>query len=209
MANALAWISQAVGNSYIVQQDFESAGIPTGWTSFSGSPTFHNTVSPLEGTGDLLETGTGLDAYVQFSAQSEIWVVFLFRANTYPASSATACTLDDSGFVHQPLSFTVNTSGFNGKVSGVSFGSSSGTLTNNQIYRVRMHYKPSTIVEIEFTTTNWLGNNGNGLYLTSSSSIPAFTITNVEFQGAGGNTFQFDHVRVSTTDFGLNWSSWT
>lgn len=200
--------AQSAGNSYIVQQDFESAGTPSGWTSFSGSPTFHNTTSPLEGTGDLLETGTGVDAYVQFSAQTEIWAVFMFKANTYPASSTTTCTFDDSGFVHQMLLLQVNSSGIKGLMNGTQFATSSGGVSNGQLYHVKMHYNPGTKVEIEFSTGDFLGNNGNGLYISSTTSVPSQSVTDVEFQGAGGNTFQFDHVRISTTDYGLAWSSW-
>lgn len=217
MANALAWVSAASVVSYILQQDFESAGTPTGWSG-TGSVTFHNTSSPLEGTGDLDLVGhaspdtTALS--LTSSTASECWMVFLFKIISF-SSSGSSMFIELQTSAGSPsggnLQFTSSggckmTIGFTGSAN------TAGNLSSGTLYYAKMHFLKGTGSNaqgsIEFSTTGtWTGSGSLFASVTNGDStidIGKFVALNLV-----DGDYRLDHIRVSTTDLGNSFSSWT
>lgn len=201
----------ASGSSAFVIQDFESAGTPSGWTLFAGTVTFHNTSSPLEGTGDLDYQGGSAQAYVQYTAQTEVYIVFLFKAVTLPSANAQVFGFFDSGFVNNVCGINVTTAGaIRGTVKGTQYATFGANISAATLYYVKMHYKAgsgaNSIASCEFSTTGtWTGSGT--MFISTSSGAATTSTTDADWiNDAGTSHFRCDHVRIYTTDPGSTFS---
>lgn len=213
MANALAWVSQSAAPSYIIQQDFESAGVPSGWTNFGGC-TFHNTSSPLEGTGDLKIVGGAFSAgtCTLSPTVSEYWMVALIKCVALPSSGADKWFgTDTSGFANCSTTF-ISSAGvvqcWNG--SG-SLGAMASSVVGGTLYYLKHHYKVGTgansISSFELSTTGtWI--NSGSFYVSTTTGISTSNAGLIALRYPTDGECRLDHVRMSATDLGNSFSNW-
>lgn len=211
MANALAWVKS--GPLYIMQQDFESAGTPSGWTG-AGSVTFHNTISPLEGTGDLKLIGAGLtEARYTFSpVLNELWVVCLVKFITLPSSTTSVLTFFNSSFL-SAHTFTVTSIGQIGlQNGGAGVDATADSVVAGTLYYCKTHYKQGSgadsISSVEMSSTGTFLNSGT-LYAHTTSGVSTRTVTYFDLLYNVDGECRIDHIRVSATDLGNTFSNWT
>lgn len=87
--NDLATIaSHAVTNNssggLLIDEDFEGAGTPAGFTIDSGSPDFDNTSSPIAGSQDLLfQSGATSEVTIDFADSDELWITFRRKSSSF------------------------------------------------------------------------------------------------------------------------------
>lgn len=211
---AVSSVNQVVGSaSYLVQQDFESAGTPSGWTGFAGTFTFHNTSSPLEGTGDLTETGGSAQCYVQYTAQTEAFIVFLWKAVTLPSANANVFGFYDASFANEVCGFNVTTAGaIRGLCKGTQYAVFGANISAATLYYVKVHYKAGSgsnaACSVEFSTSGTWTGSGNFFISTTTGTATTSTTDADWLNDAGSSVFHIDHVRISTTDLGSTFSSW-
>lgn len=212
MANALAWVTSGVG--YIMQQDFESAGVPSGWAS-GGTVTFHNTTSPLEGTGDLKEVGSvTTQAHYTFSSDlTELWQVCILKFVSLPSSGfSNVIQFYDASFNNAMLMEVFNTGKVRG-VNGVGFvGDTVDPVVAGTLYYVKIHYKQGSgadsLTSIELSTSGTFINSGN-LYISTTTGSSVRDVKYDYFMYTVDGEVRYDHIRVSATDLGNSFSNWT
>lgn len=210
MANALAWVGQSA-ISYIVQQDFESVGTPSGWSS-SGTVTFHNTTTPLEGTGDLKIVASGHADYTFSPAITEAWMVFLLKFINLPSSSSTAFAIFYNPAFLVSSQMTVSSAGvINCFYDSGLAGTMAGTVSAGTLYYCKLHYKEGTgadgIASYELSTSGTFINSGS-LFVSTTTGSLVRTINFLEFNYDVDGEYRVDHVRVAATDLGNNFSNW-
>jgi len=66
---------------YLVEEGFEGTGIPSGWSTFSGTPDYDNTTSPPEGLKALMCDEKSDQARVDFTGGTDIWAYCIYRKN--------------------------------------------------------------------------------------------------------------------------------
>lgn len=81
-ADGQAIASGAAAPTYLIEQNFEETGLPTGWTEFGTPDSWDYTTSPapLEGSESVRVTASGQGGYATFTSQSEVWGYFMFNA---------------------------------------------------------------------------------------------------------------------------------
>lgn len=210
MANALAWVTSGI--KYIVAQDFENAGIPSGWSDLGGC-TFHNTVSPLEGTGDLKVTGAGTNkgAYALSPLVSELWMVGLLKFTILPSAASAWFGVRSSSFANVcflRVSSTGTVSCFND--SGAAFGTMASTIVAGTLYYCKIHYKTGTgansISSAELSTSGtWI--NSGSFYVSTTTGVSTTDAGQLTCECNDGEN-RYDHIRMSATDLGNSFSNW-
>lgn len=211
MANALAWVTSGI--QYILSQDFESAGTPSGWSS-AGTVTFHNTTAPLEGTGDLDVLGpTSQAVYTFASAVSELWMVCLIKWITLNTTGNTnSCgVLNASSGTASYLNFVANTGAIRGFNGGQIVGPMVNTVSAGTLYYFKMHYKKGTGADSQssyelFTSGSWIGSGNFFISTTTGTSVSDAAI--FRFQDFNDGDYRLDHIRISTVDLGNSFSNW-
>lgn len=201
-----------------MQQDFESAGTPTGWTNTNPAKIiFHNTTTPLEGTGDLSLTGGTSpisQAYYTFvSPLTECWVVAMLKCIALPSSGSTtwfgtqSATLTNVSFLNLTSAGVVRPAN-----NGAFLTSMVNPVVAGTLYYFKMHYKVGTgansIGTFELSTTGTFINSGN-FYSATTTGASTTNAGTLVCQNQVDGEFRFDHIRVSATDLGNNFSSWT
>lgn len=212
MANALAWVSQSAGPSYLFQQDFESAGVPSGWTD-GGGCTFHNTSSPLEGTGDLdvLAGATNMATATLSPSIAECYVVALLKLIALP-SSGTSFWFAINNLGTPMCEFRIISDATVRCVNGSALGvNMSGPGSAGTLYYAKMYYKVGTgsnsLSTWELSTTgSWIG---SGSLFQSVTTGPANSNVNrLQCRYSVSGNARFDHIRISATDLGSSFSNW-
>lgn len=217
MANALAWVRSGV--SYVVQEDFETAGPTTGWSY--GTPTgstWDNVVSPLEGTGDYKLIGGNTPTthgvnYTFSSTLSECWVVAMLKPINLPSAGLTnwfglfASTFANLCYIR--LSSTGTVDCFND--SGAAVGTMASSVVAGTLYYCKIHYKTGTgansVSSYELSTSGTFINSG-GFYVSTTTGVSTTDAGILFLRNSVDGEFRFDHVRVSLTDLGNSFSNW-
>lgn len=216
MANALAWVSSPVSVNYILQQDFEGAGTPPGWNS-TGAVTFHNTASPLEGTGDLKLLGQSsplTQAFVNTSASaSEVWMVALVKLVALPSAGGSQwMAMYSAGFATSCADIRVSSAGVVTCTNkGVSVGNMASSVVAGTLYYLKIHYKKGSGADSQSsyelsTTGNWIGSGGFFVSTTTGTCMVDVAALNCWYNVDGES--RYDHIRISTTDGGNSFSNW-
>lgn len=212
MANALAWVTSGI--QYIIQQDFESAGTPSGWTG-NGLFTFHNTSSPLEGTGDLLINGQASPAsfgiYNMPSTVNECWTVVMLKCVNLPSSNADWFRLLSSGGTAASF-IRVDQTGALQYVNGdTGLVVPTGLVTAGTLYYLKMYYLigsgSDSISTWELSTSGvWIG---SGSFYGSKTNGPSTrNVGKLYCENNSTGEFRFDHIRMSSSDLGNSISNW-
>ena len=186
--------------SYLVSEDFEGTGTPSGWTA-SGM-TMDDATTPLVGSKSARINNTNAYAYVDFTAQDEVWSFAVYQNNTnVPWVEQLIIAASDDTVL---LSYgTLFDSQYWCLAPGKLNNSASTNPLGSKVY-IWMHYKKGS------------GSNAEGhIYISSTTTKPgspsvSWTDSTATQQasrfrikgGGGSEAHQFDYVRVSITAIG-------
>lgn len=195
---------------YLVCEDFEGTGTPTGWSKSASYFTFDSTSpTPLEGSQSAAETSTqayqdGSGKYTFGAAQANLYLYFIMRMND----------VDGTG-TYRPFFIA-----YSGAKKPVYLAHAGGTSTQIRVYEgstyggdYNVGLSEDTIKHfwVEYTSSNSTFN----VYVSSTTTKPSTpsvtasgdcngSVDSFTFMAAEGMTAQFDHVRVSSTPIGSN-----
>src|SRR4051812_883035 len=141
--NYIAAMGGLQQRTWIINEDCEGTGTPSGWTTVSGSPNWDYTAVPLESAQSLYlsTTAAAVRVRVDFTDQTEAWVYYLIRFT----NGAGGVTVNIGGLsANGSASITQNLSlANNGRLI---FGSITPTaaLSVDTTYHVWLHVKQGT-----------------------------------------------------------------
>lgn len=138
-----AQASAGAGVSYLLEENFEGTGAPSGWNS-GGTVNWDYTTTVLQGSQSLLvdaTSGSGWALTTTFTAQTTIEVYFLYRTSTPTADAGYTSDvfyLRDGSSIRMSLVLLSNatlwlTHGANSAASGTAFSA-------NTTYHVWLRY---------------------------------------------------------------------
>lgn len=191
------------GPTYLVSEDFEGAGTPSGWTVTAGTPDFDYTTSPIVGAHSLQMTSTE-SAYKTFTAQSDVWVFFRWRKDVQGtnANNPLMNIQDASG---------VNLVNFSNRVDGtlrIYCGSVFDGLTLKSVgvnHAVWLHYTKGTganAVLQAYVQADGTENRPASPEKTITTGTATADAARVVFNGDIGATEIYDKVRVLASSIG-------
>lgn len=193
------------GFSFLIDEDFEGAGTPAGWsTTGSGSADFDSTVSPLAGAQSLRMDGDpdNIAAIVTVS-EAEIFWKFQYRPGTLPASPTDIPLIYDVSF-NEIAKISIHTTGQLIAEGGTIFEITADSMSAGTKYWVWGHYKKGTganaVLECGFSTADDGRPTTGGKYAGASNGTQtADTELFVLFSKV--NVADFDEVQIATTTF--------
>lgn len=193
------------GYTYLVEEDAEGTGTPSGWTD-SVAPDWDHAVTVLEGS-ESLETYSNELTYKTFTAQSEVWAAFMVRFSDLSTSPYTPALRDSGDADCVRLRFMsagdvrIYMNGGNSTISGGGIGG----VAANTTYYAWVHYIKGTGANAEAhmylsTTTTMPGSpSGSKTDGTNTNDADRITIS----AGNAVNLYS-DHIRV-TADTLTDW----
>lgn len=198
--------------SWIVNEDCEGTGTPSGWTVTSGTPNWDYSAAPLADAQSLyLSSAAAANRNrVDFTDQTEAWIYFLLRFTNGSGPAAGSVnmggTSENGGVLAQ--NFVL---GSNLRFT-FAVASPATAIIVNTTYHVWLHYKQGSganaVADIGFSTTGVRPTsggtfaqvtNGGGTNLCGRLFIGPTTT-------ALGVDMILDNIRVSSTQIGDNGS---
>ena len=187
--SAIPTCSDTTCSGFLVCENFEGTGMPTGWALNGGSPDWDYTTTILRGTQSLKMAADEV-VTPALSDQSEIYLHFLYRTAQLPAS--------DQGFFrfYPGLHLYITSSGqvkMQEQYPPYAGATSSSGMSINTTYHIWVHYKAGTgsnqIASIEFTslaTMSPVGSGNNFAGYTAGGLTTAYPRIYLD-SGSGGN----------------------
>ena len=202
----------AGGASYIISENFEGTGIPTGWGTGTGTPDYDYTTSPMEGAQGLrLDASSADQSSVSptNTAAAEVWIYYRLRVDVLPASSREAVRLRNAGTSIARVFIT--TSGQMQFRHGTVSVSTVGVMAPATDYHCWLHYLAGSgangVADWGFSTDGTEPTSGNNFGSTASGdatgSIDNFQFF-ADFASATGPIQVFDKFRYDDADIGSN-----
>jgi hypothetical protein len=196
--------------TYLVEENFEGAGAPTGWTS-SGTVNWTNQAVVLQGTQSLkidASVGDGFAFYQSFASTDEIWAYIMFRTASLPANNRVIMELREGTSTRLELYIAAN-----GKLTlthgAASSGLTSGGMTTNVLTHIWTYYKKGTgangLASVEWATDGIrLGSGANYTNMVNGAATTGITTFRVKSDTDGARVEYFDRVLVDDTVIGSN-----
>jgi hypothetical protein len=179
--------------SYLVEENFEGTGTPSGWTPI-GTVDFDYTTTVLQGAQSCYLDGTSGWAAILLpgiSAQSECWVYFLLQTAALPLAERRIFRMRDvDGNVEL---FAVNLLA-DGTLkilqSGANGVTTVGSITTATKHHIWVYYKKGTgsdgVASVGFSTTGTRPTSGNNFaQLTNGTSVLNATTLWLETETSG------------------------
>lgn len=194
----------AAGVSYLVEENCDGTGTPSGWTD-SGSPNWDYTTSPapLEGTQSLFVDGTDSVRH-DFTDQDECWaycmihnVAVTVNQGPWGVSLLNTGTTVARGYI---LQSSMRPSVFAGSAS---LAGTPGDVATGVTYHFWLHFLKGT--GADSTAEMWWGTTGDrsaALSLSKTDGNATAAANRVQILCASGNEFIIDKIRVSAEDMG-------
>ncbi len=189
------------GHSYLINEDFEGAGAPSGWYGAGGAD-FDSTVSPLAGAQSM-RLNAGEFTLTPTTNEAEVWVKFRFRMSALPSVAVAILSLDDSGF-NQEASLGVNTDGT--LIVGPVNASSPITvdaLSANVSYDIEFHYIKGTgvnaVLSVGFVAAGGSIPTVGNKFTSATDGIGNANIDHITIVDANCTDTDYDNFQVSIT----------
>jgi len=199
-------ISTQSGLTYLLNEDFETTGAPSGWTAV-GSPNWDYTATALQGSEslNLLYNATRQAISPTFTALSEVRIRMRVRSQGTPAAWFSYLALCNGA---TPVAYVGITSSDHCAIGWPGDGFNNDIMSPNTTYYVWVHYIKGTgsngILSASFNTTNSeptiVGDSGTGYIASTAGSFTA-NIDNIRFQNwddSGNSGIIIDEIRVTS-----------
>jgi len=202
----LSLLSKKGGQTWLVNEDFETTGDPdgagSGWTS-TGTVDWDEGTTVLRGSQSLKINANYSSASANFAAQSTVNCFFRFRMSNLPVSNITVGLLYDGS--NTVSSLRVISDGTMRVYNGTAYGATSaGAIAANTTYYIWVSYTAGngtngvSAVTIETTPTKGAAD--------ASTSVGTATANAIEFRlskdSADGYTHYYDQILISPTEIG-------
>lgn len=198
------------GPSYLLEENFDGAGTPSGWTTATGTPNYDYTTTILQGTQSLALDGTSADAGAispSFTAPSTIYGYCLFRFSAIPSSSREFMRLRNSTTVVARVFIT--SSGNLQFRHGATTYSTVSTMSINTTYHIWYDYAAGSgangVSSIGFSTDGTRPTSGNA-FASNSAGAGTLNIDNLspftDFASANGYLGIFDRILADDVQIG-------
>ncbi len=176
----------AGGGSFIINENFEGTGTPSGWF-LGGSSDFDSTSSPMNGAQDTRCPASSYVATPGSLALSEVYVKYKYRFAALPAGNVTIASIVDTN-VDVGLEVLLKPDGTVICNNPFQFFTTVSAMSANTTYDIWLHYKPSATVGA-----------ASFAFATAGSSEP---VSGNAFAGGTGNTFYtnlIDIIKLSSS----------
>jgi len=186
--------------SYLVSEDAEGTGTPSGWTDGSG-PDWDYTTTVLEGAQSFKTASAGMSSLISFTAGSERWFYCLFR--TANLNDQYAVRLRD-GSNFQLAAVRTLADGTVRVYSGTTdfSATAAGFVSANTTYSVWLQYVKGTgansVARCYVSTTTTLP-SVSAEFTTGSETTDC---AQLYLQPNQADICIWDHIRVSATSIG-------
>lgn len=203
------------GRVWLVNEDCEGTGSPTGWTTANGTPNWDYTTTILADTQSLLLATTGVAVMTRFdfTNQSDFKMYFLFRmTGSLPGSAQNIMGVRPNGGGAPLFSLTITSTGRLNWTFGGQTASPSAALSLATTYHVWLEYKQGTGANgwhsVGYSTTGVRPLVAGTTYnFTAATSTATTQIGRIEL-GLTPTTqtvdLIYDNIRVSNTPIGDN-----
>lgn len=203
--------SLGTSTAFLVSENFEGTGTPSGWTTLTGTPNYDYTTVPLEGSQSLyLSTAAAAHrAIVDFTSGPEYWIYFLLRITngSAPAGNRTIGGGHVTGSTTVYAFLQVN---LNLKVLWGTAAATATALSLDTTYHVWLHIKKGTgtngIVDVGFST-NGVRPTSGGTFSQDTANTGTSDVARFSFGTTATNTnvdMIYDKVRIATSQIGDN-----
>jgi len=204
----LAAMGGRSGTTFLVDEGWEGVGIPSGWSSTTGTPNYDYSAVPLSGSESLYLSiaAAAHRCAVDFTNMDEAWFYFLMRYTngSAPGGARNVATIALNGSTTAVANFQIAaTLRFN-------FGAANTTLvtTVDTTYHVWLHYKKGTgansVIDIGLSTTGIRPTSGSGYaeVLNGAATSQVGRIMLGTIVTTTNFDFIYDNVRVAATQIG-------
>lgn len=214
-ANLLATFSNAAvtnnstqsGGNYLVDEGFEGAGTPSGWTIISGTPDPDDATTVLVGSQQLRMVSAGAAQGIKsaaFADQDDCWLSCEFRIRTMSgnghwfgvmdaAETASTCFAN----IETGTAKLFTNSGFS--------AASATTIANDTHYRLQVHFvrnATSTLYIYPVASSRPVVDGSGSVLLTKASEDMAVGKAQFNISAGSNANIEIDRVIVSATDPG-------
>lgn len=192
--------SGAAPPSYLVEENCEGTGTPADWTDIVGSPDWDYTTTVLEGSESLHIVGSQLTE-IDFTAQSDVWVYFKFRAISSITDNPYVFNLQDSSNVNVARIRLITPTSIRAYNGTANTTSASSTIAVDTAYHVWLHYVKGSGSDGE--TTIYTSTSGTKGSAVASVTTGTATTDAVTFQfNSNTNGVIFDRILVLDSEIG-------
>lgn len=201
--STLLLLNSATPPSYILSEDFEGTGAPSGWTS-SGTVDWDSTVFTMGGAQNLHVSSTaGYAAYNLGADYNEIWVRFKFTPEISDGTARDFISLRSAADAQQVLLENANLDIRATHGSTVTGISTVDCLTASALNYVWIHYVYDSGGGNGTLTVyaGGSGTRGSAVHSVTTGTGSAVRIIRLHSENAANDT-AFDDVLVQTTDPG-------
>lgn len=206
MKGLLSSIIRSRRSLYLLAEDFEGTGKPSGWGS-AGSPNWDYTTSPIVGAQSLFlpkgSAGSNYSTRGFTNTGAEIWLFCRLRRDG-TASSSGQTILGISNVATWAVQLNSRTDGSFQLYSDSQIGVT-GVYSNGSNLAVWIRYVRGTGANCVVTLYISNGSEVRGsAVLSTSAAVSTRTASMVHFQTISGADIVIDKVRVSATAIGSN-----
>lgn len=181
--------------TYIIEENCEGAGTPSGWSNTGGTPDWDYTATVLQGS-ESLELSTADITEYAISDASDLWAYCMFRAPDVTPTSTISIIGIRAGAT--PVAAArLNTDGtLTVYCNGADSSKTVTALADNTTYHIWLHMVKSGTCTVAFSTDGTKPTSGNQF---QSRTGGTGTITKIDFRNPGGQAF-FDRLLLSAEE---------
>jgi len=207
-------VSGGAAPSYLIDEDFEGSGLPTGWSDLStgGVRNFDYTGTVLEGTESFYYEDPGASNWVNvrapFTAQDSIYCSFRVQAITSVPPTGSYIIAENSGTAIGSVRFNATSGNIQAFPAGGSTSASATVvLSTSDWIKVKFFCQKGT--GSNAVATVWAATSGGGSWgtgVSSTNGTGTAQINDISFywyHTAGSTGLVVDKVLVSTSDIAI------
>lgn len=160
------------GTSYIVSEDCEGTGLPSGWTNSSGSPNWDYTSTVLAGSQSLRLVANDM-VYYTVTGQSFLEQYSLIRLEALPAAEVSLGGIRDSSGTALAIARVFPDGKLGVFAQGATSSSTVAVMAANTTYHLWTSFTSGGTASVAFSTDGTRPGSGNNYQSKSAASATA------------------------------------
>ena len=194
---ATAASAPADTNTYLLNENFEGTGTPSGWTVSSGAKVdfdYATSPAPLSGAQSLQVQSTDNYARFDFTAQSEVWGKFIWRSPSTLGTDKIMAFRDSSGAEIFKAQITGVGTYYFQAVCGTGTADTAAAISTDTTYYVWVYYKSGSGA-----------NAGYRIWFSTTDSKPADGSTSSAGDTNGSRTTNAERIYLTSANLSNNY----